>query len=208
MMQLFEKGGPVMWPLLVLSILVVAVTLERLAFLFRASRKRKSADIRKIIELSENDEIETAIRLGSLSEDPVANVLSEGLRRAETCYEEAISCAAEAELDEFERGLPMLDTAVTLAPLMGLLGTVTGMIRAFGLLGASELDAPVAITGGIAEALIATAFGLTVAIVSLLPLNILSTRKERLSREIEDSATRLQIVLKSRFGKQKQVRVA
>jgi biopolymer transport protein ExbB len=81
---------------------------------------------------------------------------------------------------------------VTLAPLEGLFGTVTGMIHAFGLLGASELGAPTAITGGIAEALIATAFGLLIAMVSLLPFNFLTTQLEQARVELETVAARLE----------------
>ena len=89
----------------------------------------------------------------------------------------------------------MLDTIITLAPLLGLLGTVTGLIRSFGLLGAQELDAPAAITGGIAEALIATAFGLAIAIVALIPFNYLNARLEEARHEIEDASTHLELLL-------------
>ena len=89
----------------------------------------------------------------------------------------------------------MLDTIITLAPLLGLLGTVTGMIRAFGIV-RGELDAPTAITGGIAEALIATAFGLGIAILALLPFNYLNTRLEEARHDVQDAATRLEMALK------------
>ena len=208
MLQLLEKGGPIMWPLLIVSVITLAVILERAAFLARRARSRNREGVRKLLELAARDDVEHAVRAGAGSRDPVAVILAEGLRRADDCYEEAISCAAEAELDRYERGLPLLDTVVTLAPLMGLLGTVTGMIRSFGLLGASELDAPVAITGGIAEALIATAFGLTLAILALIPLNVLSTCKQRFAREVEDAASRLEVILKTRGTKSKQMRAA
>ena len=78
---------------------------------------------------------------------------------------------------------------------MGLFGTVTGMIRAFGLLGASELGAPTAITGGIAEALIATAFGLLIAMIALLPFNFLNSRLEQARQEIENAAAHLELLL-------------
>jgi len=82
-----------------------------------------------------------------------------------------------------------------LSPLLGLLGTVTGMIHAFSLLGGSELDAPAAITGGIAEALIATAFGLGVAIIALIPYNYLNSKVEEARHEIEDASTHLELLL-------------
>ena len=94
-----------------------------------------------------------------------------------------------------DRGISLLDTIITLAPLEGLFGTVTGMIHAFGLLGASELGAPTAITGGIAEALIATAFGLLIAMVALLPFNYLNERLEQARREIENAAAQVEMLL-------------
>jgi len=94
----------------------------------------------------------------------------------------------------FNRGISVLDTIVTLAPLEGLFGTVTGMIHAFGLLGASELGAPAAITGGIAEALVATGFGLAIAMISLLPFNYLGTQLEEARQEIETAAAHLELL--------------
>lgn len=103
--------------------------------------------------------------------------------------------ASNGELQRFNRGLSVLDTVITLAPLEGLFGTVTGMIHAFGLLGTSELGAPTAITGGIAQALIATAFGLLVAMVALLPFNYGNTRLEQARQEIENAAAHLELLL-------------
>ena len=99
-------------------------------------------------------------------------------------------------MQRYNRGLSLLDTAITVAPLLGLLGTVTGMIRAFSLLGGSELGAPSAITGGIAEALIATAFGLGIAILALLPFNWLNTELERARHEVSDAASQLEASVK------------
>ena len=106
---------------------------------------------------------------------------------------EALLRAANWELKRFNRGLTILDTIITLAPLLGLLGTVTGMIHSFGLLGASELGAPAAITGGIAEALIATAFGLGVAITALIPFNYLNSRLEEARLDIQDAASHIEL---------------
>ncbi len=105
--------------------------------------------------------------------------------------------AANTELKRFSQGLPILDTVITLAPLLGLLGTVTGMIHAFGLLGSRELEGPTVITGGIAQALIATACGLGIAIIALIPFNYLNARLEEARHEIEDTVTHLELILKS-----------
>jgi len=101
-------------------------------------------------------------------------------------------------LKRFSRGLSVLDTAITLAPLLGLLGTVTGLIRSFRLLGTQELTSPTAITGGIAEALIATACGLNIAIMALIPFNYLNARLEEARHDIEDSTTQLELLLRPR----------
>jgi biopolymer transport protein ExbB len=110
----------------------------------------------------------------------------------------ALLQAANTELKRHAQGLPVLDTVITLAPLLGLLGTVTGMIHAFGLLGNRELEAPTVITGGIAQALIATACGLAIAIIALIPFNYLNAQLEEFRHEIEDITTHLELLLKGK----------
>ena len=104
--------------------------------------------------------------------------------------------ASGRELDLFNRGITVLDTAVTLGPLLGLLGTVLGMIRAFGVVGTESVAGKTAmITGGIAESLIAVSFGLAVAILAIIPLNYLNSRLERRRREIEEATNHLELLL-------------
>jgi len=93
------------------------------------------------------------------------------------------------------RYLVILDTVITLSPLLGLLGTVTGMIRAFGVVAASGMNEPHAITGGVAEALVATAAGLAVAIVTLVPYNYFLRRVERGVEDMERAGSRLELLL-------------
>jgi len=193
--QLFFKGGFVMWPLLLASIVSLGVVVERLLFIFREKKYRDSGSVEEILMFSERGDIPSAIRTGQGSRDFVAKTLLYGLVHREKSFSNALLCAANKELKRFSQGLPILDTIITLAPLMGLLGTVTGMIRAFGLLGGRELEAPSVITGGIAEALIATAFGLGIAIVSLLPFNYLNARLEEARHEIEDACNNLELLL-------------
>jgi biopolymer transport protein ExbB len=195
MIQIFLKGGPVMWPLLAVSLVTVTVVLERLLFAVREWLRRDAGAVTQIFSEAEHGRWEAAGQAGRGSRDFVAHVLTYGLEHRRVSFSNALLEAAGRELQRFNRGISLLDTVVTLAPLMGLFGTVTGMIRAFGLLGASELGAPTAITGGIAEALIATAFGLLIAMVALLPFNFLNARLEWARKEIENAAAHLELLL-------------
>ena len=198
MIQLFLKGGPVMWPLLLTSITALAVVVERILFLLGESHRRDPKVLNTILTLVEAGKADEAAAAGSSSRDPVVQVLVSGLQSRGESYTNAILRKANETLKSYNRGLSTLDTIITLAPLLGLLGTVTGMIRAFGLIGNQEICMPTAITGGIAEALIATAFGLGIAIVALIPFNYLNARQEEVRHEIEDTASQLEILLAKR----------
>ena len=106
----------------------------------------------------------------------------------------AMEAASQAELHRLKRYLPLLDTVITLAPLLGLLGTITGMISAFGIVSSSGLGQPHAITGGVAEALIATATGLAIAILALVPYNYFRAKVEAITQLMEERATRLELL--------------
>ena len=195
MYEMFSKGGPIMWPLLLASVTALTVVLERIFFILNEKRKRDPKTVEKILFHAQLGEIAEAVEAGRLSSDSVVKVLTYGLEHSEECLPNALMRAGSKELKRFDRGLAVLDTIITLAPLLGLLGTVTGMIHAFGLLGDQELGAPTAITGGIAEALIATAFGLGIAITALIPFNYLNARLEQVRHDIEDAATHLEILM-------------
>jgi biopolymer transport protein ExbB len=195
MLPLFLKGGPVMLPLLVTSVVALSVIIERLLFTVRTRFRRDPAVVERMFKEVERGSVDNAANLGVDSRDFIARTLGRALMHRDVSFSNGLLQAAGAELQRFNRGISMLDTVVTLAPLLGLFGTVTGMIRAFGLLGASELGAPTQITGGIAEALIATAFGLLIAIIALLPFNYLNSRLEQARQEIETSAAYLELLL-------------
>jgi biopolymer transport protein ExbB len=195
MIQIFSNGGPVMWPLLICSIVTVATVLERLFFIARERTRRQPKIVEEILQRVERHDLGDALQAGQGSRDFVARVLAFALAHRAESFSSAVLRAANQELKKFNRGLAVLDTIITLAPLLGLLGTVTGMIHAFGLLGGRELDAPQAITGGIAQALTATAFGLGIAITALIPFNYLNSRLEEARHEIEDAATQMELHL-------------
>jgi biopolymer transport protein ExbB len=191
--HIFEKGGPIMWPLLVASVLALGVVLERVFFLANEKRKQdRHARTRFFAEVEKGD-YKSAILTVRGSRDFVVRALSYALEHKERSLPDALLYAQARELKRFQRGIPVLDTVITLAPLLGLLGTVTGMMGSFSLIG-GDLSAPGAITGGIAEALIATAFGLGIAITSLLPFNFLNARLNDARHEIESASTQLELL--------------
>ncbi len=193
--HIFQKGGPIMWPLLIASVLALGTVLERLLFLFleRMRRDRKALD-RFFFAVTEGD-IEGATRVARSSKFYIVRALGYALNHREQSLADALVYAQAQEMKRFQRGIPILDTVITLAPLLGLLGTVTGMMGSFSLIG-GELNAPGAITGGIAEALIATAFGLGIAITALLPFNFLNARMEDARHELESAAAQLELLIR------------
>ncbi len=195
MIQIFLKGGPVMWPLLAVSLVALTVVLERLWFTLREKARRQRAVVEEMFAQAEHGNLATAQTAGADSEDYVARVLTYALEHRDVSFANALLQASGVELQRFNRGISALDTIITLAPLLGLFGTVVGMIHAFGLLGASELGAPTAITGGIAEALIATAFGLLIAMTALLPFNYLNSQLENARQELQNAAAHLELLL-------------
>jgi biopolymer transport protein ExbB len=191
------KGGFIMIPLLGASLISVAVILERLYFW----RKLRAQEIDStILPLVAEGDLKQALQVASTSQHPVARVLHAGLMSRNVSPGTAMQAVAQAELRQLRRHLPVLDTIITLAPLLGLLGTITGMISAFGIVSEAGLGQPNAITGGIAEALIATATGLLVAIVTLIPYNYFRARVEEMTDVMEERATRLELLL----GKQEE----
>jgi biopolymer transport protein ExbB len=197
------KGGPVMVPLLACSVIALTVILERGWFWWRLAL---DADAERVLELTGADQWKAAAELGAASRSPVARVMAAGVREREASAALAMEAAAQAELRRMRRGLVVLDTIITLAPLLGLLGTVTGMIGSFGVMAESGINQPHAITGGVAEALIATATGLTVAIVALVPYNAFTARVESALERMEEHGARLELALARAGGRPEETR--
>ena len=193
MSELMAKGGPVMWPLLVCSLLSLMITIERLVWQWRRSRRRSNGLGQKIIECAGLGRFSQAIELGEGSRDATARVLIAGLRQQKHGLAEAMQIAAEAYLAQMRRGLGALDTIITLAPLLGILGTVTGIIQSFELLGDAGIEQPREVVGGIAQALITTAAGLTIAVLTLITFNWFVSRVERSASDLQTRATQLEI---------------
>ena len=192
----FHRGGPVMWPILLVSIIALTVVIERIFWWGGRWFRRDPKRIEKVFTAIENGDNTEASRLSRGSRDPVLRMMWNGLNHQHSSLQGALQVAAGIEIKRAGRFLVVMDTLVTLAPLLGLLGTVTGLIRSFSFLGNEEL-AVQAVTGGIAEALIATACGLGIAIFSLVPFNFFTSRVSNLEFELQTAATNLEVMLQA-----------
>jgi len=195
-MELFASGGPIMWPILLLLTVGLTVIVERLLFIIRENSQREPEVVSKMLESVEKGDIEGALQIGRKSSDTVARIVVYSLTHVDS-LSNAFFRASSQELARYQQGMATLDTCITAAPLLGLLGTVTGMMRTFGSLGTGDIGAAAGqITGGVAEALIATMCGLGIAILCLFPYNIMNARTEQMKQEISDASHALEILIK------------
>ncbi len=193
MFEIFQKGGPLMYPILLCSVLALAIFFERLWSFFRMNRG--SAELVKEVEdLVRKHRIEEAIVVCQRFGTPLARIMI-GALRAKGGGREHIKTIVEEigarEATIFERYLGLLGTIATISPLLGLLGTVLGMIRAFTVIATQGMGTPATLGGGISEALITTAAGLSVAIPTILLHKYLTSRLDRLILEMEENSMRL-----------------
>src|SRR5213594_1208540 len=190
----FHKGGPIMWPILIVSIIGLTVVIERIFWWGGRWFRRDPKRIEKVFSAIENGDTTEASRLSRGSRDPVLRMMWNGLNHQHASLQGALQVAAGIEIKRAGRFLVVMDTLVTWAAVAGVLGTITGRIRAFSVLGNEEL-AVQAVTGGIAEALIATACGLGIAIFALIPFNFFTSRVSNLEFELQTAATNLEVML-------------
>jgi biopolymer transport protein ExbB len=193
LIQMLAKGGPVMIPLVLCSVVALAVVIERLGFWWRHG---DVGPAERALELAERGKLDEALEIARRSGTATARVIAAGLAERQAPPAAAMEAAAQTEMGRLRSYLPVLDTIITLSPLLGLLGTVTGMIAAFGILSTSGMNQPNAITGGVAEALIATAAGLAIAIATLVPYNYFLSRAEQALDAMERLASRLDLALR------------
>jgi biopolymer transport protein ExbB len=192
------KGGIVMIPLLGCSLISLALTIERLIFWGRIQSQQL---VQKMLALAEAGEFDNAMKLGSESTHPIARVMAAGLAHRNPAPAKAMEAAAQAQIPALKSRLGALDTIITLAPLLGLLGTVVGMIGSFDIMSEAGMGQPHAVTGGVAEALIATATGLLIAILTLIPYNYFSSRVEKELDAMEHFSSSLELLLHELAGK-------
>lgn len=204
MWDLIQKGGPMMYLIILSSVLAFGVVIERFYHLTRA-RIDANKFMDGVIGVLKRNKIIEAIEMCNKTSGPIAHIVKAGILkhdRSKPEIKEAVEEAAQLEIPRLEKHLPILATIAHIAPLLGLLGTVTGMIKAFQVIQQKALAMvpvnPGDLAGGIWEALLATLAGLAVAIPTYVAYNYLVTQVENLIYDMEKSATDLVNLLSSR----------
>src|SRR3989344_4528897 len=201
MWEFMQKGGPIMWPILLCSVIAFAIVIERLIRL-RQEQIDTKAFMEQISRSLKRNKIMEALDLCERTGGPIAAILKAGILkhdRPRNEIREAIEDASIHEVPRLERNLPVLATVAQVAPLLGLLGTVTGLLAAFQVIEAKSTALnpvnPGDLAGGIWEALLTTVFGLCVAIPTYVAYNYLVSRVDGFVLDMERSATDLLNIL-------------
>ena len=203
MIDLIMKGGVFMIPIILCSIIALAIFLERL-WVFRRNRILPDTLIHEVGKLLTEKKISEALSLCQRVTSPISNVISAGLRRSGKgmwLVKEAIEERGGREAVILEKRVGILATIANLTPLLGLLGTVSGMIKTFNVISAQGVGNPSSLAGGIAEALITTAAGLCVAIPTLVCYRVLRDKAESLIFEMEENSLNI-IEIMDKYDKQ------
>ena len=183
-----------MYPLLFCSLLSLTLIIERGIFWIREEKNRDRKLLDEFMDLIEQNKLDEARELIDDTKDYIIRVMVCGTVHREFSLRDALKMSADEEIARMRRYLPVIDTMITLSPLLGILGTVTGIISSFHMLGTVGVERPAMITEGIAQALLTTAFGLIIAIFSLIPYNYFLSKIEKATLEIEKYGTDLEII--------------
>jgi biopolymer transport protein ExbB len=193
LLNMFHDGGAFMYPLVLCSLFALGVIIAKMYALFAARRASKGL-LTEVESLLKADKLDQAVRRCEETPGPVAAILLSGLRRVQADdlssndVEKAVKTTGTIELGFLERGLPILATVSNVAPLLGFLGTVAGMIQAFDAIArAGQVEASL-VAGGIKVALITTAAGLIIAVPVNIVYNFFVTRIDKLIVEMEEGA--------------------
>jgi biopolymer transport protein ExbB len=194
LIEIFRAGGPVMWPLAACSLVALAIIIERLLAL-RTSRILNPSVVERITGLSEGGRIDRALSVCEDQPGIFTNIMHAGLEIAargegEQAAKEAVEDAGRHESTRLNRYLPTLGTIVGISPLLGLLGTVTGMIEVFDTIAETGAGQAAQLSSGISQALITTATGLAIAIPALVGYNYLNSKVSAIITELERESLR------------------
>ncbi|MEO0278754.1 MAG: MotA/TolQ/ExbB proton channel family protein [candidate division WOR-3 bacterium] len=187
----FNRGGTMMWLLLILAIIGLAFIIERLISLFLKLRGNPKQILEDVIKKIEAQGIDAALMYLRKESNPAAKVLEAGLEKVDKgriVVEEAMAMRATTEFAFLDRGMIYLQAVATLAPIVGFLGTVTGMIKAFTAIAAAGEVEPTIVASGISEALITTATGLLIAAPVALFYAIFADRVNNFTRAMEETS--------------------
>jgi biopolymer transport protein ExbB len=203
MLEWFQKGGPTMWPLLLCSVISLAFVIERFFFWFLEMGSADPAEVDRLLELLRRGHLKDFLKEAQGSKNPIVKTLERSLAHGTATLSEALSVEIDRAVERTRRSLGVIDTCVTLAPLLGIFGTVTGIIKSFELLGhrAVGMADPQGVTAGIAEALITTEAGLLIAMPSLVFLNFFAARSDRFTFRLEHYAREFEILASRLQGK-------
>lgn len=196
--EIFLSGGPVMWPLLLCSIAVLTVVIERAFFWLSLEKQRDRQLMDEILGLAQTGSWDIIRERVGSSRDHVIRILVVGILHRDYDMGRAMEAEADLMVERMQRYMPVLDTMITVAPLLGIFGTVLGIISSFKMLGSSGIADPMLVTSGIAQALITTAAGLGISIVAVIPYNYFNTRIGRAIHVMEKYATSLEVVHEKR----------
>ncbi len=198
MFEIFQKGGVLMYPLLVCSLISMTYAIERSIFWLKEKKARNHKLLNNILKVAESGNYVEALKLAGGSKDHVVRVICSGLAHIEFSMITALEMAAGDEINRMKRGLAVLDTIITMAPLLGILGTVIGIIQSFDMLGQMGIEDPKSVTGGIAQALITTAAGLAIALMTIIPYNYFVSLVDKATKNLEKYTTSLEIIYQQR----------
>jgi biopolymer transport protein ExbB len=196
LLTLFADGGWMMYPLVLCSLIATGVMIAKAWTLWLAHRGTKTL-LEDVEQAAMSGDIDGAIEIARSTPGPASAILLAGLRRMQNKtvaageIEAAVATTGTIELDFLERGLVILATIANVAPLMGFLGTVAGMILAFGAIEAAGNVEPSLVAGGIKVALLTTAAGLVIAVPVNIGYNFFVTRIDTLIVDMEHGAQKI-----------------